>query len=222
MMPRNQQKVIILVAIILVVLVAGGAVYYFVIRQSPGKNVNANSLAPATLNQNANTAASTAIVNVAKPSIDPAKDTDKDGLENTLEEQYGSDPNKADTDGDGVDDYIEVMNCYNPAGDGRMTVAIFQAYCVKTLALTLAYMQATFQDKTEKICTVYEPFAEKSIQAAVTGNQALMNTINTQELDSACQKVDTIAGNGEDNSQICMMLSLMSYFCPNVNSLKKT
>jgi len=103
-----------------------------------------------------------------------------------------------------------------------MTVAVFRSFCQKALAPTLAYIQATFQDKVDEICAVYEPFAEKSIQAAVTGNQALMNDITNQELDNACQQVETIIGNGQDNTQICMMMSLMSYFCPDVKSLSNT
>lgn len=45
-------------------------------------------------------------------------DSDKDGLNNDLEKRLGTDPYKADTDGDGYSDYAEIKNGYNPLGEG--------------------------------------------------------------------------------------------------------
>lgn len=39
-------------------------------------------------------------------------DSDHDGLPDELEKKYGTDPNKADTDGDGLTDYQEVMSYF--------------------------------------------------------------------------------------------------------------
>jgi len=41
---------------------------------------------------------------IAKPGVDP----DGDGLTNPAEEAWGTDPERKDTDGDGIDDYTEV------------------------------------------------------------------------------------------------------------------
>lgn len=44
-----------------------------------------------------------------------AEDSDNDGLNNGLEEVFGSDPTKADTDEDGLDDFIEVKLGLSPS-----------------------------------------------------------------------------------------------------------
>lgn len=55
-----------------------------------------------------------------------AEDFDNDGLSNDLENAYGTDLNKADTDGDGYDDFSEIKNGYDPTvlGDARPDVEI--------------------------------------------------------------------------------------------------
>ncbi len=47
-------------------------------------------------------------------------DPDNDGLTNAEERFYGTDPTKADTDGDGYLDGEEVRNGYNPKGPGKL------------------------------------------------------------------------------------------------------
>jgi hypothetical protein len=51
---------------------------------------------------------------------DPSQDFDQDGLTNAQEQQYNTDPIKADTDGDGYIDGVEVVHGYNPNGPGRL------------------------------------------------------------------------------------------------------
>jgi hypothetical protein len=51
-------------------------------------------------------------------TIDP--DPDGDGLTNSLELFYGSDPNGPDTDGDGMNDGDEVAASRNPTGPGKL------------------------------------------------------------------------------------------------------
>lgn len=53
------------------------------------------------------------------PAPTASPDPDGDGLTTLQEEQIGSDPNKADTDGDGFSDGEEVNAGYNPVGPGR-------------------------------------------------------------------------------------------------------
>ncbi|MCK4635635.1 MAG: class E sortase [Candidatus Moranbacteria bacterium] len=47
-------------------------------------------------------------------------DFDNDGLSNDLEKAHGTDPNKADTDGDGYDDLTEIENGYDPVALGTV------------------------------------------------------------------------------------------------------
>lgn len=48
-------------------------------------------------------------------------DTDGDGLSDKKEiEVYGTDPTKVDTDGDGFWDGMEIINGYNPLGNGKL------------------------------------------------------------------------------------------------------
>lgn len=46
-------------------------------------------------------------------------DSDVDGLSDDMEARLGTDPHKADTDGDGYGDWVEVKNGYNPLGKGK-------------------------------------------------------------------------------------------------------
>lgn len=54
---------------------------------------------------------------VATTSTAIAIDTDKDGLSDKEEKLLGSQKNNIDSDGDGYDDLLEVMNLYNPIGE---------------------------------------------------------------------------------------------------------
>jgi hypothetical protein len=47
-------------------------------------------------------------------------DNDNDGLSDIEEVLIGLNNNKTDTDNDGYDDYSEMLNMYNPAGEGRI------------------------------------------------------------------------------------------------------
>lgn len=51
---------------------------------------------------------------------DGARDDDGDLLFNFWENLLGTDSTLADTDGDGFDDYQELIHGYNPAGEGRL------------------------------------------------------------------------------------------------------
>lgn len=54
------------------------------------------------------------------PPPDPNLDRDSDGLPDFLETTYGTDPLKADTDGDGYKDGSEICDGYTPLGAGLM------------------------------------------------------------------------------------------------------
>ncbi|MFH1662097.1 MAG: hypothetical protein ABIA02_03305 [Candidatus Falkowbacteria bacterium] len=50
----------------------------------------------------------------------PSADSDIDGLSNKEENILGSNLTKADSDGDGYSDLSELINLYNPAGEGKL------------------------------------------------------------------------------------------------------
>jgi uncharacterized membrane protein YdfJ with MMPL/SSD domain len=94
---------------------------------------------PAELSNNQNTSDQTS---EKQPDFKTADDLDGDGLSNTAEQEFGSnpnkadsdddglsdwkekslgtDPNKTDSDGDGIGDYDEYVNLGNPAGAGDL------------------------------------------------------------------------------------------------------
>lgn len=50
-----------------------------------------------------------------------AADTDGDTISDKREiDVFGTDPTKIDTDGDGYSDFVEIMNGYNPLGEGPL------------------------------------------------------------------------------------------------------
>jgi len=84
-------------------------------------------------------------------------DSDNDGLSNSEEEQYGTDINNPDTDGDGYNDGEEVKNGYNPliAGNARLNDKVsaskWRTYVNNKLGFGLQYPEDwIMQDDTEK------------------------------------------------------------------------
>ena len=69
-----------------------------------------------------NVASSTEVVASSTPetNVVSAKDSDGDGLNNAEEAVIGTNPNLSDSDNDGYSDYQELMNLYNPIGDGAL------------------------------------------------------------------------------------------------------
>jgi hypothetical protein len=56
----------------------------------------------------------------AKISVPSIVDTDKDGLNDAMENILGTNANNPDNDGDGYNDYVEFNGGYNPNGPGMM------------------------------------------------------------------------------------------------------
>ncbi|MBI3573117.1 MAG: hypothetical protein HY092_02875 [Candidatus Kerfeldbacteria bacterium] len=93
-------------------------------------NTNVSNLnATTNTNVNANTNSNTNVSTTMKP-LPSSTDSDSDGLTDTEEAVYGTDPAKADTDGDGFIDgkkvqangtiIGELYNGYNPKGPGTL------------------------------------------------------------------------------------------------------
>lgn len=62
-----------------------------------------------------------AAIKPLRPAAFGLLDSDGDGIPDIWERKLGySDPYKSDTDGDGYDDWTELINEYNPSGSGRL------------------------------------------------------------------------------------------------------
>ncbi|MCX6796216.1 MAG: hypothetical protein NTW06_01835 [Candidatus Falkowbacteria bacterium] len=59
---------------------------------------------------------------IASSSTNADIDSDNDGLTDSEETKYGTDPQNSDTDGDGYKDGDEVKNGYNPLGSGKLII----------------------------------------------------------------------------------------------------
>lgn len=75
-------------------------------------------------------------------------DSDGDGLSDKEEDILGSQLNNIDSDGDGYDDLSELLNMYNPAGEGKITDNInIKEYVNNTFGYNLIYPAAwTFRE----------------------------------------------------------------------------
>lgn len=127
----NRYPKFILLLIIIFLIVAGSAVAGFYFYQKPSRTAKTSGqVAAATTSgidfnlpkdwllkyfgtDNENDA------KVGGPEGDP----DGDGLTNRLEYYFGADPTKADTDGDGVPDGVEVALSQNPNGSGNLQLS---------------------------------------------------------------------------------------------------
>jgi len=61
------------------------------------------------------------------PDLELIADSDNDGLIDVREEFYGTDPYYPDTDGDGYSDGYEILNGYNPRGEGKLMIYVNDA-----------------------------------------------------------------------------------------------
>ncbi|MEI6596600.1 MAG: hypothetical protein WCL13_00085 [bacterium] len=79
------------------------------------------------------------------PILSVGADSDNDGLTDIEEILLGTSPTTADTDGDGYLDGAELLNLYNPAGEGKLTAnSNISPYENKTFFYELLY-PATWQ-----------------------------------------------------------------------------
>lgn len=109
-------------------------------------NENTNSNSNSNTNANTNTSA----------EVEMAEDEDIDGL--TLEEEklYGTEIDKPDTDKDGFKDGSEIINGYNPAGEGTLAESdLVETYDNQDYDYTIAYpaqwMADTIAEEPENV-----------------------------------------------------------------------
>lgn len=76
-------------------------------------------------------------------SLKPGADQDGDGLSDLEEALLGTNETITDTDNDGYNDLTELLNFYNPAGDGKLSAnPLMREYKNKTYKYSLLYPTA--------------------------------------------------------------------------------
>ncbi len=105
--PQQKSRRWVLLSLVALVLVLGLGVVAITLQR---KNQNANTNVARTGQANVNTTQATAAGDTPKNLTVPetAPDADKDGLSDADEQTAGTDPKKADTDGDQLSDFDEV------------------------------------------------------------------------------------------------------------------
>lgn len=88
---------IIVIGLVLVAILGAGGYYFYAKDNAPAPEVSPSVSIPTST-----------------PGVDKNLDTDKDGLPDAIEKVLGTDPFKADTDGDGFTDLQEIKSGYSP------------------------------------------------------------------------------------------------------------
>ncbi|HLD28680.1 MAG TPA: hypothetical protein VJB67_03625 [Patescibacteria group bacterium] len=115
----NKLLIIALVIIIVTVVIGGGWLVYGLVKSLTGDNgtnsntnintnTNTNTNTQANINTNTNINVNTNTNFNNNSNVPSIIDTDSDGLTDDEEKQLGTDKQKYDTDGDGLNDYAEV------------------------------------------------------------------------------------------------------------------
>ncbi|MEK7570437.1 MAG: hypothetical protein AAB515_03320 [Patescibacteria group bacterium] len=99
-------------------LVIGGGTAAFLIFGQEAKNSTINAL--QVVNTKAANVNTTSVFADSNANTNAVLDTDQDGLSDVEETSRGTDPKKADSDGDGFTDGVEVRGGYNPLGAGKL------------------------------------------------------------------------------------------------------
>lgn len=133
--PKSKKRVIVIILFLMVLIVIIFTACYYLFYKTQNNNNNKN-------NNNIN---SIDIVNINKPNINRPVDSDSDGLTDEEEEIFGTNPNFADsdedglfdkeeieiyytdplnfdTDEDGYSDGQEVKSGHNPNGEGKLKI----------------------------------------------------------------------------------------------------
>lgn len=76
-------------------------------------------------------------------------DDDGDGLSNEFEERLGTNPQNKDSDGDGFEDRTELLNDFNPIGEGRRVSGLWPVENAMILGAPLEHPQDSTADVDE-------------------------------------------------------------------------
>jgi len=112
-------------------------------------------------------------------------DSDMDGLPDDLEKRLGTDPNKADTDGDGYNDGEEVKNGNNPLGAGKLESEISPID------------EAILQNKT---------LGHPKTEGEETKNITIKNITNLENKQDGATEGYALSGKSEPNSVVTLYI----------------
>jgi hypothetical protein len=166
-------------------------------------------LATSTISQATSTApviaSSTSAINILTTGVLPPgstiTDSDKDGLSNSEEAIFGTDPSKVDSDGDGYSDGAEVLSLYNPAGAGKITtnphIAVYQD---PTAGFTVDYPKIWTMQNLNKGQSIIFSAADNSfieiISMPDTGKMSIKDWYNSQFPDTPVTDANVVTKNG--------------------------
>lgn len=107
-------------------------------------------------------------------------DSDNDGLSDAAEEYLGTDPLNPDTDGDGYSDREEILNGYNPKGEGALSDNLnLSLYRDSSAGYGLLYPTAWTPDLTNAGSVLFSAPApdKEKIQVSYEDNEIVYNNI---------------------------------------------
>lgn len=147
--------------------------------------------------------------------VDRFSDADSDGLLDRMEILYGTNINITDTDGDGKSDRDEVNDCYNPLGDGLITIEQFQNFCISNIAAS-SFLPVKHYDNREELCKLWQPIAKDFINNVRFNDYYIIFYTDIYiDYPEMCESIDSLIG-----EKICGDIrGYLSLMCPRYKNL---
>ena len=145
-------------------------------------------------------------------------DADQDLVHHTVELMHGTDDTKADTDGDGYNDYDEILRCYQPNGTDTIQSDDFNHYCKKYFKLYELYAAEedlpSYSSVSDKLCDLWTPYSAKIIQSRSDGLLTLEGFDEGEEYNQVCnQTVELVDDPTEEHETCYTMMEMVYYLC---------
>jgi hypothetical protein len=168
---------------------------------SSSQPVKASSTVPTSTASNINSSSTSALTHDGLPPGASVIDSDHDGLTDTEEAVFGTDPNKPDTDGDGYSDGAEVLGLYDPIGSGKITtnphIAVFQVSAAKfTVDYPKNWQAQNLNNGQSIIFSAADNSFIEVIAMPDTGKLSIKDWYNSQFPDNPATDASVITKNG--------------------------
>lgn len=133
-------------------------------------------------------------------------DADGDKLDDRVEGWFGLSSDEVDSDGDGHEDYDEIVSCYNPIGIGAMTSITYQRFC-EAIMLDVS----SFDIDIEKACEEWQPMALKVIDGTIVQS----STVNlSKDFIDHCARTQKSPEASTDDETVCdFMFDVITSIC---------